>query len=416
MSSPDLHEPVDIDQTLMQAAESFETPLYVYFSSIVQQRAQQLTAAFGEHFALSYAVKSNPNPGFLKHLRNYLGLLDISSIGELRHARQAGWDPQKISFTGPGKRDHELREAISNGIGELVVESFAEACRANEICQSLNTTQDIMLRIAPPKVPKGFGDQMAGKPSAFGVDYEVVKDIFLEILALSRLNIVGFHIYSGTQCLIPDAICENYRQFISIFRDVCETYDLFPRKLIFGSGLGVPYHETDNALDLKDVSQNISPDIAALKADPRFAETQLVLELGRYLVAPAGYFLTRVIAMKQSRGETIAICDGGMNNHLPASGNFGMVIQRNYRMHKVGGGEPEETVNLTGPLCTSIDRLANRISLPKLEVGDLIAIHNSGAYGLTASPMHFISHAVPQEVLAQGNQLHDISRQWGAGN
>jgi diaminopimelate decarboxylase len=141
-----------------------------------------------------------------------------------------------------------------------------------------------------------------------------------------------------------------------------------------------------------------------------FAATRPTLELGRYLTAEAGYFVTRVVSIKQSRGARIAICDGGMNNHLPASGHFGMVIRRNYKMHKVGGGESSEPVDVAGPLCTSIDRLATKISLPHLEEGDLIAVHNSGAYGLTASPFHFIGHRPPAEIMVCDGLLQDVTR------
>ena len=135
-----------------------------------------------------------------------------------------------------------------------------------------------------------------------------------------------------------------------------------------------------------------------------------MLELGRYLVGEAGYFLTRVITTKKSRGSRIAICDGGMNNNLPASGHFGMVVKRNYRMHKVGGGDDIGPVDLVGPLCTSIDRLGSAVELPALAPGSLVAIHNGGAYGLTASPMHFINHAVPREVIVEGTSMRDASR------
>lgn len=152
----------------------------------------------------------------------------------------------------------------------------------------------------------------------------------------------------------------------------------------------------------------------------RFAHTRMVLELGRYLVSEAGYLVTRVVSTKLSRGKRIAICDGGMNNHLPASGHFGMVVRRNYRMHKVGteraaeASEPEP-VDIVGPLCTSIDRLASGIILPPIEEGGLIAVHHSGAYGFTASPVHFISHAMPEEIMVVEDTLLRATRCFGAG-
>ena len=150
--------------------------------------------------------------------------------------------------------------------------------------------------------------------------------------------------------------------------------------------------------------------MTAFRNEPRFSGTRLVLELGRYLVGEAGYFVTRVISTKSSRGSRLAICDGGMNAHLAASGNFGMVLRRNYVIHKIGGGDEVEKVDISGPLCTSIDKIGGAVLLPPLAEGDLIAIHTSGAYGPTASPLHFISHPTPREILVEGAQARDVTR------
>lgn len=403
-----------VDAHLEGAARAFGTPCYVYFTSAIEERARRLDAAFGGRFALSFAAKSNPNPALLGWLKQHVAFLDVSSIGELRLGLGAGWEPARASFTGPGKREFELREAIASGIGELVVESVREALAADRIAASLGRVQEVLIRLAPQRVPKGFGDHMAGRPSAFGIDVEDMHVELPKIFALSHLRVAGLHIYSGTQCLKPDAIVENYRTFVAVFREVSERYDLRPDKLIFGSGLGIPYHAGDVPLDLEAVASGIVDELDALVREPRFSATQLVLELGRYLVGEAGYFLTRVVSVKESRGSRIAICDGGMNNHLPASGHFGMVIHRNYIMHKVGDPSgPVEAVDLVGPLCTSIDRLAKGLALPRIEEGDLIAVHGSGAYGLTASPIHFISHPAPREVLIDRDGARDVTRTLG---
>lgn len=406
--------PAWTDQWLRVAADRFGTPAFVYFTDLIAERIDKIDAAFGGRFALSFAVKSNPNPALLEWLRGRIDHLDISSIGEMRLGMQAGWDAAQMSFTGPGKRDFEIEEAVCAGVGNLVVESLREARLADAIARREGRVQPIVVRIAPASVPKGFGDQMAGRPSAFGIDIEDAEPALTEMLALPGLRLAGLHIYSGTQCLRPDPIVENYRGFLAIFRDLCARFGLAPETLIFGSGLGVPYHDQDVPLDLDQVAAGIIPELDAFRADAPFRDATLMLELGRYLVAEAGYFLTRVISIKESRGSRIAICDGGMNNHLPASGHFGMVIRRNYSMHKLGGGEPAGKVDIVGPLCTSIDRLASGIELPELAEGDIIAVHNSGAYGLTASPIHFISHAPPVELMVTGDAISDISRDLNA--
>jgi len=400
----------ETDQWLQTVGDRFGTPAFVYFAQRVDQRIAQLRQTLGQWFALSFAVKSNPNPALLGWLNGRIDHLDISSIGELRLAIGAGWAPDRLSYTGPGKREADLREAIEAGVGLLVLESLREAKFADAMARSLGKVQPVLVRIAPDTVPKGFGDQLAGKPTPFGIDLEEADEALDRILAHPNLRLEGLHIYSGTQCLKGAAIVENYRNFISIFETLCDAHGLSPSTLVFGAGLGVAYHDNDTPLDLTEIADGISPDLDRFTGLPTFRESRLVLELGRFLVAEAGYFLTRVISIKQSRGKRIAICDGGMNNHLPACGLFGMVMRRNYLMHKVGGGEGDETVDLVGPLCTTIDRLANSVALPHLDEGDLIAVHNSGAYGLTASPIHFISHDPPVELMIGEGELFDVSR------
>lgn len=401
----------DPDPVLAAAAERFGTPCYVYFTDRIEARLADLRAAFGRWFTLSYAVKSNPNPALLAWLEPRVDLLDVSSGGEFQLANAAGWAGARASFTGPAKREAELRAAMAGGIGEIVIESPREARIISALAQESGRPQPVLIRISPAQVPKGFGDHMAGRPSPFGIDIEDAGVQLPEILALPGLHVAGFHIYSGTQSLKPAAICENWRGFIALFRQLCADHGVVPEKLVFGSGLGIPYHLGDVALNLSEIAAEIAPDLDALKAEPTFGDTRLVLELGRHLVGEAGFFVTRVVSVKQSRGNRIAICDGGMNAHLAASGHFGMVLKRNYLLHRVGPATPgaEEKIDITGPLCTSIDRLASAALLPPVAEGDLIAIHGSGAYGPTASPLHFISHPQPREVLAEGGQLRDVT-------
>ncbi len=411
---PALAERGAFDRQLAQAAERFGTPAYVYSTDTAEDRLAHLRAHLGRWFAISFAVKSNPNPALLDWMRGRLDYLDISSGGEFQLSRQAGWDPARISFTGPAKQEFELRPAIEAGLGELVLESLREAELANAIAAEAGRIQPVLIRIAPARVPKGFGDQMAGRPSPLGIDAEDAPEILPRIAALANLRIIGLHVYSGTQCLKPAAICENWRIFMQVFSEICDALELQPDKLIFGAGLGIPYHPGDQALDLAEIAAEIGPELDAFRADPRFKGTRLVLELGRYLVGPAGWFVTRVVSVKQSRGTRIAICDGGLNANLAASGNFGMVQRRNYVIHRIGGdeggGRAEEKHDISGPLCTSIDKLGGGVALPRLDPGDLIAIHACGAYGPTASPIYFISHAAPAEVLITGGQMQDVTR------
>lgn len=389
---------------LREVAQRFGTPTYVYFMDAVEDRIDELNAAFGGRFKLSYAAKSNPNPALLRWLSEKIPCLDISSGGELDKAVQNGWTPSQISFTGPGKRSFELQAAVQHGVGEVVLESVAEARELAALAREAGRQMDVLVRLAPAWAPMGFGDHMAGKPCPFGVDEEVLEESLQEIQALPGLDLRGFHIYSGTQCLDPEAILANYRNFLAVFRKASDICGLEPRTLIFGSGLGVPYHDNQTPLPLAEVAEPFCEDLDSFRKEAPFRNSELKLELGRYLVGEAGIFLVRVIRTKESRGTKIGICDGGMNNHLAACGHMGMVIPRNYRFFEVRDPDPGgvgEAYNLVGPLCTSLDTLARNVQLSGLQEGDLLGVQCSGAYGVTSSPIYFISHPPPGEVMVE---------------
>ncbi|HEX2278011.1 MAG TPA: type III PLP-dependent enzyme [Candidatus Tectomicrobia bacterium] len=406
-----------MNSTLVDIAQRFGTPCYVYFMEDIAARCQALRQAFARRFMISYAVKANPNVGLLRRFHAHTDALDISSAGEMRRALRAGWSPQRLSFTGPGKRSQELVAAVTQGIGHIVVESVHEARTVSQIAREGRTHQDILVRLAPRRIPRGFGLNMAGKPSQFGIDEEDLDAAFAELKTLPNLRIRGFHIYSGTQCLDANALVEHFEGCCELFRQCATRHAIAPSVLVFGSGFGIPYHPGQEAFDLGHLAARVNPALDALLQDDRFHDAVCVLETGRYLVGEAGIFVTRVLRVKASRGTRIAICDGGMHHHLAACGHLGSVIRRNYRLFKVNAGADTgetATYELVGPLCTSIDTLGHAVELPTLDEGDLIGIHCSGAYGLTVSPMHFISHPPPKEILvgnAQGQpSVEDISQ------
>ena len=405
-----------MQELLERIAREFGTPCFVYDFRDVVSRIETIRRAFGGRFQISYAMKCNPNPAIVRRLSEKIEWLDISSGGELALAGKNGWDPARMSFTGPAKRDAELALAVDARVGAIVLESTQEAERLDKLSAKARIVQPILIRIAPSKMPPGFGVHMAGKPSQFGIDEEEIGPAIKQIISLPHLRLCGFHIYAGTQCLREDVIVESYAAFISIFQRVCESHNICPEKLIFGSGLGIPYYEQDKSLNLAAIAQRVNPLLDDLRQQPAYSKTDLILETGRFLIGPAGFYLTSVVSTKRSRGTEIRICDGGMNHHLGACGHLGSVIHRNYRMFKLGAEDAsgeQGRYDLFGPLCTSIDMLGHGVLMSKLEMGDIIAICNSGAYGLTASPIHFISHPPAREILVgeggSGETLQDIS-------
>lgn len=392
-----------LNAILRTVARDYGTPCYVYFMDEVRERVERVRAAFGKRFRISYAVKSNPNPTILRRLRGVVDALDVSSAGEVLRAVDAGWDPGRLSFTGPGKTQAELQASVAGRVGEIVVESIDEAELLNGVARAAGRKQRVIIRIAPSRVPRGFGLNMSGKPTPFGIDEEDLDAAVPTIGALPHLDLCGLHIYSGTQCLNAEAIAENYAIFIEIFSRVCYRHGVKPERLIFGSGIGIPYYDNEIPVDLAAVAEKTNPALDALKNQSIFAAAELVLEMGRYLIGEAGIYVMRVIRKKRSRGVDVCICDGGMHHHLGAAGHLGTLIQRNYQMFKITGGEndagAEHPYNLVGPLCTTVDTLARQVKFNGLDANDLIGIRCSGAYGVTASPIHFISHSPPREII-----------------
>jgi diaminopimelate decarboxylase len=403
--SPEQHD------VLADVAQRFGTPYFIYFLDDVRTRLDAIRQAFGGAFEVSYAVKSNPNPALVAWMKDHVPALDISSGGELRRALAAGWSGERISFTGPGKRPWELEESVAAGVSKLVLESVREAEDLDALAAKAGRIQPVLLRIAPASLPRGFGVNMAGKPTQFGVDEEDAPAAVAAIRKLANLKLAGFHAYSGTQCVDAKAVGENFGIFARIFGSLAEKFEFSPEALVFGAGFGIPYHVGMNALDLPAVGAAAAPALERLASDPRTAGAKRYLEMGRYLVGEAGLYLARVTRIKRSRGSDIAILDGGMNHHLGAAGHLGSVIHRNYRIFKVGDapGGATRPYELVGPLCTSIDTLGHGVELPELHEGDLLGVHCSGAYGLTASPVDFISHAPPREFAAERGSVRDIT-------
>lgn len=402
--------PVQFDRRLAEVAQQVGTPAYVYDVDAIRDRFAHLATLFGRHFAVSYAVKANPNVALMRRLLPLVATFDVSSFGEVERALAAGMPPARITFSGPVKGAAEIDRAVALGVGELVLESLAEADRANARAAAGGLRQPVLIRINPATAASRFGVNMAGKPSQFGIDEEEFDAAIAHVKALPHLDLVGFHIYAGTNSLNADAIVDNFATCLRLFRHGTAVAGAAPRKLVFGSGFGIPYFDGEKTLDVAAVAAKVMPLLDELKAEPTFAAVECILEMGRWLVGPAGWLLTGVVTAKPSRGVDFRGCDAGFNNHLAACGMMGTVIRRNWCFANVSNPAGDaHKYTLVGPLCTTIDILATDVQLPELRIGDVIAVASSGAYGLTASPTRFISHPEPAEVLLDGDTVVDAT-------
>lgn len=370
-------------------------PLFVYDSAIVATRVATFRAALPS-VDLHYAIKANPWPPLLAAIAPLVDGLDVASAGELTKAL-AVKPAAQISFAGPGKRDAELETAIVAG-ATLNVESANEARRALAIGDRLGRTPRLAVRVNPDMELKGSGMKMGGRPSPFGIDAENAAAVVREIVAAGA-DWRGFHIFAGSQSLDTDAIIDTQAATLALATRLAAGAGAAPPLVNLGGGFGIPYFPGDTPVDVARVGEALAEAIA--RCDLTAAGARYAIELGRWLVGESGVYLTRIVDRKESRGETFLIVDGGLHHQLAASGNFGTVVRRNYPVaiaHRIG--EPaEETVSIVGCLCTPLDRLADRVALPRAEVGDVVAIFLAGAYGLTASPSGFLGHPAAAEVL-----------------
>ncbi|TVT49017.1 MAG: pyridoxal-dependent decarboxylase, exosortase A system-associated [Denitromonas halophila] len=379
------------------AARVGRTPFYAYERAAIDNRITELRAAFPTTIKLHYAMKANPMPALVAHMRDRVDGIDVASAGEMKVALDAGVAPTAISFAGPGKRETELHQAAAAGI-LINVESELELDRLASIATQTGWPVRVALRVNPDFELKASGMKMSGGPKPFGIDAERIPSV-LGRIRQTLLQFEGFHIFSGSQNLKCEAIIEAQQKSFALAVDLAAHAPTPVRSLNLGGGLGIPYFPGNMPLDLAPIGANL--DQIAEQARQALPEAELCLELGRFLVGEAGVYVCRVIDRKISRGETFLVTDGGMHHHLSASGNFGQVVRKNYPL-AIGNrmdAPADDIVSVVGPLCTPLDLLGERMPLAHAEVGDLVVVFQSGAYGASASPQQFLDHPRVTEVL-----------------
>jgi len=381
----------------MLAARVGTTPFYVYERAGLAARVQLLRRTLPAEIVLHYAIKANPMPILVGFMAQHVDGLDVASARELRIALDAGMDPAEISFAGPGKTTSELEQAVGAGI-LLNVESFREIRLLEQISNRLGRAARVAVRVNPDFELKASGMKMGGGPKQFGIDAEQVPAALSEIKQLG-LAFEGFHIFSGSQNLRHEAICESQQKALALAERLAADAPTPVKVLNLGGGFGIPYFKGERPLELQPVADNLQRVVAQARAS--LPQAELVIELGRYLVGEAGLYVCRVLDRKISRGEVFLVTDGGLHHHLAASGNFGQVLRKNYPViigNRVRGPQ-REVASIVGPLCTPLDLLADKMEMAHAEAGDLVVVFQSGAYGFTASPHAFLGHPPPLEIL-----------------
>lgn len=372
------------------------TPFYAYDRNAIAERVGSLRAVLPQALQLHYAIKANPMPAVVQHLAALTDGLDVASAREMAIALDTGIAAERVSFAGPGKSATEIRCAVAAGI-TVTVESALQLEQALQAGIAIGVQPRVAVRVNPAFELKSSGMKMGGGPKPFGIDESRVPEL-LERVRESGVHLAGLHVFSGSQSLRADAIADAQLRTYELCLSLLRGWGMPVDWLNLGGGFGVPYFPGENELDLGPIAENLSR--LCLRAADDFG-APLVIELGRYLVAGAGVYVCRVLDRKESCGQVFLVTDGGLHHHLSASGNFGQVLRKNYPVAVANRlGEPaDEVQSVVGPLCTPLDVLAERMELAHAEPGDLIAVFQSGAYGLSASPTGFLSHPPPGEVL-----------------
>ena len=397
---------------ILKAADKFDTPFYFYDASIIQRSYESLKAVLPKTVDIFYSIKANPNIAICQELRRLGACAELCSYYEIIAALKAGFEPNNIIFVGPCKSDSELEKCIDLGIYAVICESINEFKRISKIASNRNKIARVALRINPSHIAKSALLKMGGKPSQFGMDEEIIFKNKEYFLSTPNIQLVGIHVYNGTRILNADTIVENTDYILNLARTIQTEWKLQFEMVDIGGGLGVPYFDNENELDLSTLELAMKPLVDAYLTD--FPKTRLILESGRYLIAKAGVFVSKVIDIKKSKGEHFIITDGGSNCHMAASG-IGSLFKKNFPIDIASHhsdlsqySQLTEKYNITGPLCTPGDLIGKQVLLPQLSIGDYVLVKNSGAYGPTASPVMFLSHGFPAEVLLKNTTLYLI--------
>jgi diaminopimelate decarboxylase len=373
------------------------TPYFAYDRQAMTRRVAELRESLGVSVDIGYAVKANPMPAVVNHLADHVDCLHVGSAGEMTVALDSGMPPERISFSGPGKTDDELTRAVAASV-LVELESEGEASRLSAVGEHLGIRPRVAVRVNPDFVVKGSGMEMGGGPQQFGVDVERTPAL-LDLLADLELGMEGFHLCAGSQNLRAEVLVDAQRQTTELLLGLADKVADPITYLNLGGGFGIPYDDADQPLDLAQVGENLRrlSDEVILPAQPY---ARVVVELGRFLVGQAGVYVTRIVDRKVSRGRTYLVVDGGMHQ-LAASGNFGKVTRRSYPI-AIGNRADEpgvEKVHVVGCLCTPLDVLGDDVELPEAGPGDYVVVFQAGAYGYSASPLNFLGHPAPAEVL-----------------
>ncbi|AHH99586.1 type III PLP-dependent enzyme [Kutzneria albida] len=387
-----------------------ETPAYVYDLDEVRRCAAALRAALPEPTRIYYSFKANPHPAVVSALREQGCHAEVCSPGELATALDAGFPAAEVLYTGPGKRDQDVTEAVKSGIRLFSVDSPHGIDQLDSAAAAQGVTVRSLVRVNDLSPVPGQGLTMTGVASQFGADADWVLAEPERFGARDHVLPAGYHLYMGTNLTESDALLAQFRQSASTARWLAETTGTAVQVLDLGGGFGAPFAKAGVLPRFDGLAERIADLLDETFPGWRAGSPVVAFESGRHLVATSGTLYTRVLDVKRSHGRDVLVLESGINHLGGMSGLRRLPPITPDVLAAEGVGEPLTGAIVAGPLCTPLDTWSHAASLPAVRPGDLVSVPNVGAYGLSASLLAFLGHPAPVEAVREGGRITDVSR------
>lgn len=384
-------------------ARRFGTPLYVYDFDRMGRQLEKLRDAVPGRFDLYFAVKANPSLGVLRFFAQRGLGADVASRGELEAAREAGFPPRRIVFAGPGKSDEDLEAAVGAEILGINVEGPRELARLSRAGARRRERVPVQLRLNPGFGTDDRGEILGGTGAGkFGVDLGTAEELLEASGGLPGVELQGFHVCNASNVTDAGALVDHADRTLRLASELAARHGRPLEVVDMGGGFGVAYGAGESPLPLGELRDGLRSVAERADRDPRLSGARLLFEPGRFLVADAGRYVTRVLEVKACRGRIHVLVDGGVHHFLRPA-----LYEARHPVELVASDastRPRREVQIGGPLCTARDVLARSVRMPEPRPGDLVVFGKTGGYGYTESMLLFLSHPWPAEVGLRGEE------------
>ena len=376
---------------LLQIAKEYQTPIFAYDFDKIEEYYHQFKSAFsGRKTLICYALKANSNLSVVKKLASLESGADCVSLGEIKRAILAGIPPYKIIYSGVGKQEEEIKEAIKLGILFINIESKAELFKVESIAKSLNTKARISIRVNPDIDPQTHPYISTGlKENKFGIEIQEAKSLYLHAHKSEFLEPIGIHFHIGSQLTKLQPIYESAQKIAKLVHSLL-ALKIDIKFFDIGGGLGITYSD-ETTINPYDYAQSILECLRGL-------DLTIICEPGRFIIGNAGVFLVKVLYEKISQNKRFVIVDGAMNDLIRPS-----LYNAYHQIIPLTQSQGEKSpADIVGPICESGDYLGKNIELPPLKEGDILAILSSGAYGFSMSSNYNTRPRCAEIAISQG--------------